>query len=398
MHFVAAILFFAAFYLAIINWAMTQHARLRVRQLLRENNRAETSTFLHAERVRSAWLLGRSMRHSSGQSVAQAMAGFLDTIERNVHLGNSLRGATSVALESVDAALQPHLQSLALHCRLGAPLEELVTDEALVNTPHDCAFGLYALVAAGAGGTGTSHALQRASWVLRERHAVREERRIQCAQALFSARILSWLPVAFGGAMLATNVSVRNVVFTTPMGLFCVAIGVAFNVAGRRWMKRVARVSTSRDSSGALVEFVDLVVVLLKSGRTTHQTLRSLAQWGPPNVRSAAKAIVGRQETGERLVDALPLLHQYFGMAGMGVANTLAAGERDGLPLAPMLERLAQEAHAERRRAAQVDASKIPVRLAFPLVFCVLPSFVALTIVPILVGAISSLTVNPIQL
>ena len=85
-------------------------------------------------------------------------------------------------------------------------------------------------------------------------------------------------------------------------------------------------------------------------------------------------------------------------MAGMGVANTLAAGERDGLPLAPMLERLAQEAHAERRRAAQVDASKIPVRLAFPLVFCVLPSFVALTIVPILVGAISSLTVNPIQL
>ena len=399
MQIVAFILFFAAFYFGVINWTMAQYVRLRARRLLNENNNAiQIPASSRATQARGPQFFKKLAHRSPHPSLAQLMASVLDTIERNVHLGNSLRGATSVALESVDEALRPHLQTLALHCRLGAPLEELVTDEALADTPHDIAFGLYALVAAGAGGTGTSHALQRASWVLRERHAVREERRVQCAQALFSARILSWLPVAFGGVMLATNASVRNVVLTTPMGLFCVVIGVVFNVAGRRWMKHVARVSTARDSSESLVEFVDLVVVLLKSGRTTHQSLQSLAQWGPPIVRNAANAIVGRQATGERLVDALPLLHQHLGIAGIGVANTLAAGERDGLPLAPMLERLAQEAHTERRRAAQVDTAKIPVRLAFPLVFCILPSFVALTIVPILVGALSSLTVKPIQL
>ena len=376
MRIVAFVLFFAAFYLAAINWCMVQYTRLRGRRLVHTNHTPALTAL----------------------PVAQGMAGFLDAVERNVHLGNSLRGATSLALASVDDDIRPHVNTLALHCRLGAPLEELVTDEELANTPPDISFGLYALVAAGAGGSGTSHALQRASWVLRERHSVREERRIQCAQALFSARILSWLPIAFGVVMLATNASVRAVVFTTPMGLICVATGTLCNVLGRRWMKRIARVSAAHDSSGALVEFVDLVVVLLKSGRTTHQAMTSLAQWGPPSVRGTAREIVGRQETGERLVDALPLLHQHFGMAGMGVANTLAAGERDGLPLAPMLERLAQEAHAERRRAAQVDAAKIPVRLAFPLVFCILPSFVALTIVPIVVGALSSLTITPVQL
>ena len=50
----------------------------------------------------------------------------------------------------------------------------------------------------------------------------------------------------------------------------------------------------------------------------------------------------------------------------------------------------------ERRRQAQVDASKLPIKLAFPLVACVLPSFVALTIVPILIGALSSLTLGPL--
>ena len=399
MRLAVFVLFFAAFYLASVNWCLAQYTRLRGRRLLHINQTPMnvTTPFAPAQ-TKTSWLSSKFINRATPQSTAQAMAGFLDAIERNVHLGNSLRGATSLALTSVDDVIQPHMHTLALHCRLGAPLEELVTDEALVGTPHDISFGLYALVAADAGGTGTNHALQRASWVLRERHQVREERRVQCAQALFSARILSWLPIAFGGVMLATNTSVRDVVFTTPMGLICVAMGTLFNIAGRRWMKRIVRKSAVRDSSGDLVEFVDLVVVLLKSGRTTHQAIASLAQWGPPNVRDLAKAIVNQQEKGERLVDALPLLHEHFGITGMGVANTLAAGERDGLPLAPMLDRLSQEAHAERRRATQVDAAKIPVRLAFPLVFCVLPSFVALTVVPIVVGALSSLTVSPISL
>ena len=150
------------------------------------------------------------------------------------------------------------------------------------------------------------------------------------------------------------------------------------------------------NTSASLVEFVDLLVVLLKSGRTTHQAFGCIARWGQDDVRRAAERVLLRCEAGERLADATGELITVFGSAAVGIANTLAAAARDGLPVAPVLDRLVGEAHAERRRLAQIDAAKLPIRLAFPLVTCVLPSFVALTVVPILIGALSSLTLGPL--
>ena len=151
-----------------------------------------------------------------------------------------------------------------------------------------------------------------------------------------------------------------------------------------------------RDPDAGFVEFVDLLVVLLKSGRTIHQSFDCIARWSTGNVNTAARRVMSRCELGERLADAVGSLVGVFGPAAVGCANCLAAAERDGLPLAPVLERLVADGHAERRRRAQAEASKLPVKLAFPLVVCVLPSFVALTIVPILIGAIGSLSVGPL--
>jgi Flp pilus assembly protein TadB len=146
--------------------------------------------------------------------------------------------------------------------------------------------------------------------------------------------------------------------------------------------------------SDGFVEMVDLLVVLLKSGRTTRQAFACIAEWGFGPAASAAGDILKRCDSGARLVDSLPALTDQFGATAISVVNVLAAAERDGLPLAPVLERLVHEAHAERRRSAQADAAQLPVRLAFPLVVCILPSFVALTVIPIFVGALSSLSLS----
>jgi len=149
-------------------------------------------------------------------------------------------------------------------------------------------------------------------------------------------------------------------------------------------------------SSTAFVEFVDLLVVLLKSGRTTHQSIEALTRLGDADVRIAAERIMRRCNAGERLADAVAELIDLFGSPAVGIANCLSSAERDGLPIAPVLDRLIGEAHAERRRQAHTEAAKLPVKLAFPLVLCVLPSFVALTVVPILIGALSSLDLGSI--
>ena len=147
-------------------------------------------------------------------------------------------------------------------------------------------------------------------------------------------------------------------------------------------------------SSDGFVEMVDLLVVLLKSGRSTRQAFSCIAEWGSGPAALAARDLLQRCDERTRLVDALPALTEHFGATAISVVNVLAAADRDGLPLAPVLERLVHEAHAERRRRAQADAAQLPVRLAFPLVLCILPSFVALTVIPIFVGALSSLSLS----
>jgi Flp pilus assembly protein TadB len=59
------------------------------------------------------------------------------------------------------------------------------------------------------------------------------------AQAVFAARVLSWLPLVFGALMSLTNSSVRSAYFGGPIGLLCVVAGLALNFIGRRWMRRI---------------------------------------------------------------------------------------------------------------------------------------------------------------
>ena len=69
----------------------------------------------------------------------------------------------------------------------------------------------------------------------------------------------------------------------------------------------------------------------------------------------------------------------------------MATADREGLPLAPVLDRLAADARSSRRRLGEAAARRLPVRLSFPLVACTLPAFVLLAIAPAVIGALSTL-------
>lgn len=165
-------------------------------------------------------------------------ATFLDVVDRHVRLGSSVRGAIQAAGNECDPSLNEPLRVLLLHCRTGAPLDDADVLDDAARRPADEAFLIRSLVAAAAGGNAASFCLQRAAWALRERQAIRAERRAHAAQAVFAARVLSWLPIVFGLIMAATNASVRAAYFGGPAGILCVTIGAGLNVTGRRWMRR----------------------------------------------------------------------------------------------------------------------------------------------------------------
>lgn len=143
--------------------------------------------------------------------------------------------------------------------------------------------------------------------------------------------------------------------------------------------------------SAAFPDAIDLIVLAIRAGHLPTAAVRAVLTHLPVAVRPAFSAVIDHVDRGARFADALDELPRLLGPIAHPLADSFAATDRYGLPLAPTLTRLADEARRQRRRAVETAARQLPVRLAAPLVLCTLPSFILLAVVPLLLAAISSL-------
>jgi tight adherence protein C len=141
----------------------------------------------------------------------------------------------------------------------------------------------------------------------------------------------------------------------------------------------------------ALPDTIELVVLAIRSGLTPATAFEVLADQVPEPLAESFADVAHGLHRGQRLADALEALPQRLGPAAARFSDALATADRYGLPIEPVLDRLAIEVRAERRRTADRHARTLPVKLSFPLVACTLPSFVLLAIVPAVMGALSTL-------
>lgn len=155
-------------------------------------------------------------------------------------------------------------------------------------------------------------------------------------------------------------------------------------------MRRRDRCRRAR-AVAALPDAIDMLISCLQAGMTPLLALDELRSRAPLTTRPAWQAAVDRLHRGEGFAEAIDELVRHCGPTALPFVTVLSSGVRDGLPLLPLLDRLTIEADARRRRAAEAEARKLPVRLAFPLVCCTLPAFVLLAIVPALLGALTGL-------
>ncbi len=146
-----------------------------------------------------------------------------------------------------------------------------------------------------------------------------------------------------------------------------------------------------RQVSTHFPDTLDLLVLSIRAGYMPAQAVVEITPYLPEPVRRSFTAVSEAMHRGDRFADALAQLRAGLGPIAQPLVDSLSAADRYGLPLAPVLERLAFEARQQRRRDADANARELPVRLAMPLVLCTLPSFVLLSIVPLLLGALSSL-------
>ncbi len=173
-------------------------------------------------------------------------------------------------------------------------------------------------------------------------------------------------------------------------GPFTAAAAVVGAVFLRRWRVVRAVACRQRRIDAAYPDAIDLVVLAVRAGFLPSAAVAVATPHMPSDVRPAFGMVTARTAAGERFADALAALDG-LGPVARPLIDSFAAADRYGLALAPVLERLSSDARQQRRRAVDAAARQLPVRLALPLVLCTLPSFVLLAIVPLLLGAFSSL-------
>ncbi|MGZ4679548.1 MAG: type II secretion system F family protein [Ilumatobacteraceae bacterium] len=154
-------------------------------------------------------------------------------------------------------------------------------------------------------------------------------------------------------------------------------------------VRRAAR--ATRQIAADYPDTLDLMVLSIRAGYLPAQAVIEVARFLPPTLRASFGRVDQAMQSGARFADALQQLCAHLGPIAQPLVDSLSSADRYGLPIAPVLERLAFEARQQRRRDADAAARELPVRLAVPLVVCTLPSFVLLAIVPLLLGALSSL-------
>jgi tight adherence protein B len=194
------------------------------------------------------WLLNRLLG-ASPQSITQApqnlgsVADLLDAIAREVHSGYSL------TLAFVNTAERfPNLawwtEPIAVNCIRGHSLANAIADTTPTNWTADIALATRTLSVASNGGYGVANTLEKSASILREREHLALERRAQTAQIRLSTSVLSWIPLAICVWAITQQSNTRTFLLSTPLGLMCIAVGLLFNIAGRKWIAQIARSRT----------------------------------------------------------------------------------------------------------------------------------------------------------
>lgn len=194
---------------------------------------------------------------------------------------------------------------------------------------------------------------------------------------------------AFRGADVATAglAALALGIVAPPLAVAALAVPVL-----RRRLRARSAAARRRTAIGvALPDAVDLLLLCAGAGLSLPLALPLVAQRAPEPVGSALRDVEASVLAGGRRADALQVHLGSLGDPAASLAHVLVDHLRHGVALGPGLERAALELRISRRRRAEEAARRLPVRLLAPLLTCILPAFVLLTVVPLVVAALRSL-------
>ena len=240
--------------------------------------------------------------------------------------------------------------------------------------------------------------LERAAEHAEERIDALLGRQSALAAPRATGRILSWLPLLGLGLGVLMGSDPVSVLTGSLLGALTGLLGLGLAFAGRRWTAALVHRAEveSAASNGAeqtsnmppvdTALVLELLAAQLRAGLAPLAALGTLAE--ALNSR-ALHTVCQRLQMGSN-----------WGSAWSGSAagtfgelrDALAPAYTGGAPSTALLLSLADAHRLSERRAAERAAGKLSVALVVPLGLCSLPAFICLSIVPILISLLPTLT------
>jgi Flp pilus assembly protein TadB len=166
---------------------------------------------------------------------------------------------------------------------------------------------------------------------------------------------------------------------------------VAWRVPDLALARLVRRTSAAADRE--IPVLLDLLAVATSSGLPPQLAFRRAVEAATGPLADELRSVLDASDLGGRWRDELVVVGDRLALPDLQrLLGALARTDSLGSSLAEEIEHLASDVRQVRRAATAQSARTAPVKMLFPLVFLVLPAFLLLTVVPVLLTTVRSIS------
>ena len=174
-------------------------------------------------------------------------------------------------------------------------------------------------------------------------------------------------------------------------------LGVALGVLGfflpDMQTARHGKSTGRRPSSKALPDSLDLLTVSVESGLAFDAALAQVAQNTDGPLSDEFRRVLKEVQIGSSRSDALRALADRTDVEDLRIfISSMIQAEKLGMPIAEVLRVQAGEMRIKRSQRIEEAANKLPIKMIFPILFCIMPSVFIVLIGPAILQIVRNLS------
>ncbi len=175
------------------------------------------------------------------------------------------------------------------------------------------------------------------------------------------------------------------------------AIVLAAGVAAAAWYAPVYYVELKRRSrmekiDKQLPDMIDLLVVTIEAGLGILASMRVASESMSDPLGQELRLTLQEQRMGLSVNQAIQSLGRRADAGNMRIfVRALTQGERLGISIGATMRNLSVEMRKRRRAMAEERAQKMPIKMLFPLIFCIFPALFVVILTPMIINIVEAL-------